>query len=97
MYAIFSTIDMILNFYTYIIIGSAIFSWLYAFNIVNSSNQFVASIGRLFYQLTEPVLGRIRRFLPNLGTIDISPIVALFGIYFLRVFLLTTVAPMFGA
>ncbi len=59
-------------FYTWIIIASAIFSWLYAFNVVNSSNRFVASVGEFLYKVTEPVLRPIRNLLPNLGGIDIS-------------------------
>jgi YggT family protein len=95
MFAVFATLDAVLNFYTYIIIGSAVFSWLYAFNVVNPRNNFVASIGRMLYQLTEPALRPIRRILPNLGTIDISPIVLLFAIYFLRIFIRTSIAPLF--
>ena len=53
--------------------ASAIFSWLYAFNVINSSNRFVASLGQFFYNVTEPVLRPIRRVLPDLGGIDISP------------------------
>lgn len=96
MTAIFVTLHHILNFYWWIIIASAVFSWLYAFNVINSSNQFVNSLGRFFYQMTEPALSRIRRFLPNLGSIDLSPIVLLFAIMFLQLFLRTSVAPALG-
>lgn len=95
MIAVFATLDAILGFYTYIVIGSVIFSWLYAFNVINSSNQFVAMIGDFLNKLTEPILGRIRRVLPNMGGLDLSPIALLFGIYFIRIFLATTVRPMF--
>lgn len=95
MLALFQTIDLVLDLYTWILIASAVFSWLYAFNVINSSNQFVNSIGRFLYAVTEPVLAPIRRILPNLGGIDISPIVVLVLIFFLRTFLATTVAPMF--
>lgn len=95
MIAVFSTIDLILGFYTWIIIGSAIFSWLYAFNVVNPRNQFVAMIGDMLFRLTEPALRPIRRFMPDLGGLDISPIILLFAIFFVRTFLRTTVAPMF--
>lgn len=94
MLALFQTIDLVLNLYTWILIASAVFSWLYAFNVINSSNQFVNSIGRFLYAVTEPVLAPIRRFLPNLGGIDISPIVVLVLIFFLRTFLWTSIAPM---
>ncbi|MEO0496197.1 MAG: YggT family protein [Pseudomonadota bacterium] len=96
MIALFVVLDAILGFYWWIIIASAIFSWLYAFNVVNSSNQFVGMIGNFLYQLTEPALRPIRRIMPNLGTIDLSPIVLLFGIMFLRIFLRTSIAPAFG-
>ncbi len=77
MLAIIRTIDLALDIYTWILIASAIFSWLYAFNVINSSNRFVASIGDFLYRVTEPALRPIRRFLPDLGGIDISPIVLL--------------------
>ncbi len=95
MLALFQTIDLVLDLYTWILIASAVFSWLYAFNVINSSNQFVNSIGRFLYAVTEPVLAPIRRILPNLGGIDVSPIVVLVLIFFLRTFLATSVAPMF--
>lgn len=95
MIAVFATLDAILGFYTYIIIASAIFSWLYAFNVINSGNRFVAMIGEFLYKLTEPAYRIIRRFIPNLGGLDLSPIVLLFAIYFLRIFLKTSVMPIF--
>ena len=93
MLALFQTIDLALNLYTWVLIASAIFSWLYAFNVINSSNRFVASIGDFLYRVTEPALRPIRRFLPDLGGIDISPIVLLLIIFFIRQFLWTTIAP----
>lgn len=94
MIALIQTIVMALDLYWWIIIASAIFSWLYAFNVVNSKNQFVGSIGNMLYRLTEPALRPIRRFMPDLGGIDISPIILLLILFFLRQFLLTTVAPL---
>ena len=91
MLALIQTIVMALDIYWWIIIASAIFSWLYAFNVVNSRNQFVGTIGNMLYRLTEPALRPIRRFMPDLGGIDISPIILLLIIFFLRQFLLTTV------
>ena len=84
MRAILDVVMLILNLYTYIIIASAIFSWLYAFNVVNSGNQFVGMIGNFLYQATEPLLRPIRRMMPNLGTIDISPIILLLGVFLLQ-------------
>ncbi len=95
MFALFSTIDFALGLYTWIIIGSAIFSWLYAFNVVNSNNRFVAMIGEFLYKATEPALRPIRRIMPDLGGLDISPIILLLIIMFLRTFLATSVMPMF--
>ncbi|TNM60838.1 YggT family protein [Aliirhizobium smilacinae] len=94
MLALFQTIDLALNLYTWILIASAIFSWLYAFNVINSSNRFVEAIGRFLYNVTEPVLAPIRRIMPNLGGIDISPIIVLLIIFFLRSFMWTTLYPM---
>jgi YggT family protein len=94
MLALFQTIDLALNLYTWILIGSAIFSWLFAFNVINSSNQFVNSVGRFLYNVTEPVLRPIRRVLPDLGGIDISPIIVLLIIFFLRSLMWNTLYPM---
>ncbi|MBB3354835.1 YggT family protein [Rhizobium sp. BK049] len=94
MFALFQTIDLVLNIYTWILIASAVFSWLYAFNVINSSNQFVNSVGMFLYNVTEPALKPIRRLLPNLGGIDISPIILLVIIFFLRTFLWTTLYPL---
>jgi YggT family protein len=94
MYALFQTIDLALSIFTWILIGSAIFSWLYAFNVINSSNRFVASLGQFFYSVTEPVLRPIRRFMPDLGGIDISPIIVLLIIFFLRSFLWNSIYPL---
>ncbi|SCB60305.1 YggT family protein [Rhizobium aethiopicum] len=96
MYALLATIDLALQIYIWILVGSAIFSWLYAFNVINSHNQFVNQIGTFLYNITEPALRPIRRFLPNLGGIDISPIILLLIIFFIRMLLATSVAPIFG-
>ncbi|KEQ07094.1 MULTISPECIES: YggT family protein [Pseudorhizobium] len=96
MLALFQTIDLALNLYTWVLIGSAIFSWLYAFNVINSSNQFVGAIGSFLYNVTEPVLRPIRRIMPNLGGIDISPIIVLLIIFFLRSLLWTSIYPLFA-
>ncbi|MGX5801497.1 YggT family protein [Bradyrhizobium sp. Arg314] len=91
MIALIQTIVMALDIYWWIIIASAIFSWLYAFNVVNSRNQFVGTVGNMLFRLTEPALRPIRRFMPDLGGIDISPIILLLVIFFIRQFLVTTV------
>ncbi len=92
--ALFQVIDIVLNLYIYILIASAVFSWLYAFNVINSSNQFVNSVGHFLYNVTEPVLRPIRRILPDLGGIDISPIVVLLIIFFIQTVLHNTVYPL---
>ena len=74
----------ILDIYSAIIIASAIMSWLVAFGVVNVRNQVIRVVVDLLYRVTEPVLRPIRRFLPNLGGIDISPVVALLLIIFLQ-------------
>ncbi len=84
MRAILDVLMLALNLYWWIVIISAIMSWLVAFNVINPRNEIVGTIGRVVYGLTEPALRPIRRFLPNLGGIDISPIVLLLGIYFLQ-------------
>ncbi|WP_375641660.1 MULTISPECIES: YggT family protein [unclassified Bartonella] len=94
-YALLRTIDFIFDIYIYILIASVIFSWLYVFNIVNSRNRFVVLIGSFLNCLTNPVLSRVRRILPNLGTIDISPIVVFIIIYFIRTFMWRAYANMY--
>lgn len=96
MLALFQTIDLALNLYTWVLIASAIFSWLYAFNVINSSNRFVNSLGTFLYNVTEPVLRPLRRILPDLGGIDISPIVVLLIIFFVRSFMWNSLYPLFA-
>jgi YggT family protein len=93
MIALIQTIILALDIYWWLIILSAIFSWLYAFNVVNPRNQFVGTIGNFLYRVTEPALRPIRNLLPDLGGIDISPIILLLIIFFIRTFIITTVAP----
>lgn len=84
MIPILNTLMFALNIYIWILIANAIFSWLYAFNVINTNNQFVSMIGRALFQMTEPVLRPIRRFMPDLGGVDISPIVLVLIIYLLQ-------------
>lgn len=93
MLAIIATLNFIINIIWFLVIASAIFSWLYAFNVVNTNNQAIAAIGRGLYNLTEPVYGPIRRFLPDMGGVDLSPLVVLVILYFLQMLLNTTIAP----
>ena len=84
MRAILDVLMLALNLYTWIIIAAAVISWLVAFNVVNTRNDFVRSVETFLYRVTEPVLGPIRRVLPNLGGIDVSPIILLLLIFFVQ-------------
>jgi YggT family protein len=75
MRAILEVILIVLDLYVWLLIASAILSWLIAFNVVNTRNQFVAAVAEFLYRITEPVLAPIRSFMPNLGGLDISPII----------------------
>ena len=84
MQSLFLLIDTILGLYVWILIASAVLSWLVAFNVVNTRNRAVYVIGDFLYRVTEPVLAPIRRILPNLGGLDLSPIVVILIIFFIR-------------
>ena len=84
MRALLEVILLALQLYTWVIIASAIFSWLFAFNVVNPRNSAVATIGRMLYQLTEPALRPIRRFVPTFGGLDISPIILILIIFLIE-------------
>jgi YggT family protein len=88
MRSLYLLIDTILALYVWVLIGSAILSWLVAFNVVNTRNRAVYVIGDFLYRITEPVLRPIRRVIPNLGGIDVSPIVLILLIFFIRNLLL---------
>ena len=77
-------ISYLLQLYVYILIASAVLSWLIAFNVVNTRSPVVATIGEFLYRITEPVLRPIRNLLPNLGGIDISPVILILLILFLE-------------
>jgi YggT family protein len=83
----------IINLYMYLLIASAILSWLIAFNVVNTRNQFVSAIAEFLYRITEPVLGPIRRRLPSMGGLDISPIIAVFVLWLIQLYLVEYVYP----
>ena len=80
----FLLIDAILDLYSWVIIIAVILSWLSSLNIINNSNQIVRMFQETAWRLTDPVFRRIRSFVPNFGGLDISPIIALLLIYFLR-------------
>ena len=85
--------DNIVSLYIWILIINAIISWLVAFNILNTGNRFVYSVLDVSYKLTSPALNFIRRYLPNLGSIDISPVILILGLMFLRNFVFEMFAP----
>jgi YggT family protein len=93
MIAIFYLTLNILKLYSYIVIANVVISWLVAFNVLNTQNRFVYSILELTYRLTNPILNKIRLFLPNLGTLDISPIILLLLIWFIEMCMKLYVAP----
>jgi len=86
-------IERIIDLYVWVLIINVIFSWLVAFNVLNTQNRFVYSILELTYRLTEPFLNKIRRFIPNLGTLDISPIILLLLIWFIEMCMKLYIAP----
>ncbi|QJP16151.1 YggT family protein [Starkeya sp. ORNL1] len=84
MYSLLWLFDTLITLYVWILIASAVLSWLVAFNVVNPQNPFVRNVGEFLWRVTEPVLAPIRRLLPNLGGIDISPVLLIIGLYFIR-------------
>ena len=79
--------NQVVELYIWVLIISAVASWLVAFNVINISNRFVYSILEIAYKLTNPPLSFIRRYIPSLGSVDISPIILILGLVFLRNFI----------
>ena len=87
---------LVIDLYIWVVIASAILSWLIAFNVVNTQNRFVYSVADMLYRVTEPALRPIRSILPNLGGIDISPVILILFLLFIRdVVLLGWILPAF--
>ncbi|HEY5216454.1 MAG TPA: YggT family protein [Pseudolabrys sp.] len=84
MRAVLDIVLLILQIYIWLLIASAVLSWLVAFNVVNTRNQVVAMAGDFLYRITEPVLRPIRSILPNLGGLDVSPVILILLILFLE-------------
>ena len=93
MKSIFILLDSIITIYLWIIIINAILSWLVAFNILNTQNRFVFSVLDVTYKLTDPALSKIRRFIPMFGSIDISPVILILFLMFLRNIIFEIFAP----
>ncbi len=77
-------IVLVIDLYIWVVIAGAILSWLIAFNVVNTQNRFVYSVADMLYRITEPALRPIRNVLPNLGGIDISPVILILFLLFIR-------------
>jgi len=88
-------ISYVLQLYVYVLIASAVLSWLIAFGVVNMRNQFVAGLAQVLYAVTEPFLRPIRNLLPNLGGIDISPVILILIIIFIQSVILPNIARAF--
>ena len=84
MRALLEVIMIVLQLYIYLLIAAAVLSWLIAFNVVNVRNQFVGMVADFLYRITEPVLRPIRGVMPNLGGLDISPVILILIIYFIQ-------------
>jgi YggT family protein len=93
MKSIFILLDSIIAIYIWIVIINAILSWLVAFNILNTQNRFVFSVLDTTYKLTNPALNQIRRFLPSFGSIDLSPVVLILFLMFIRNLVFEIFAP----
>ncbi|MBH62043.1 MAG: hypothetical protein CL569_06270 [Alphaproteobacteria bacterium] len=84
MYSLLQLISTVITLYIWALIISAVLSWLVAFNVINTQNKFVYMVGDFLYRITEPALRSIRRFIPLLGGIDISPVVLILALIFVR-------------
>jgi YggT family protein len=93
MKALFVVINLALQLYIYLLIAAAVLSWLIAFNVVNMRNQFVAAVADFLYRITEPALRPIRRLMPNLGGIDISPVILILIIIFIQLIISMYIIP----
>jgi len=93
MKSIFILLDSIITIYLWIIIINAILSWLIAFNVLNTQNRFVFSVLDVTHKLTDPALNKLRRFIPMFGSIDISPVILILLLMFLRNLIFEVFAP----
>jgi len=84
MIAVYNLLTTAITLYVWALILSAVLSWLVAFNVINTKNRFVYTVGDFLYRITEPALRPIRRIIPNLGGIDISPIILILALFFVR-------------
>ena len=84
MIALVNLFNTVVSIYIWLLIASVVLSWLVAFNVINTRNQFVYTVGDFLHRITEPLLRPIRNVLPSLGGIDVSPLVLILALYFVR-------------
>lgn len=84
MFAILNLFNTVISIYIWLLVASVVLSWLIAFNVISTGNPIVYQIRDFLYRITEPLLRPIRNLLPNLGGIDISPMVLILALYFIR-------------
>ena len=95
MRAVLDIVLIVLDLYVWLLIASAILSWLIAFNVVNPRSPIVHSVGEFLYRITEPLLRPIRNLLPNLGGIDVSPVILILLILFIQAVIIPNIAKLF--
>ena len=93
MIALLLLIVEIVGIYKWVLIASVVLSWLIAFNALNTRNRFVSICAEFLFRVTEPLLRPIRRFLPNIGGVDLSPLVLFFVLYFIQMLILDDILP----
>lgn len=93
MYALFNLLNTVISIYIWLLVASVVLSWLIAFNVISTGNPMVYQIRDFLYRITEPLLRPIRNLLPNLGGLDISPMVLILALYFIRDLAFETLRP----
>jgi|SRR5947207_4226989 len=93
MRAVIDLVLIVINLYWWVVIAQAVMSWLVAFGVVNTYNRFVAQVGEMLYRLTEPALRPIRNVMPNLGGVDISPVILLLLLWFIQRVIILYIEP----
>ncbi|MFT5181283.1 MAG: YggT family protein [Alphaproteobacteria bacterium] len=84
MLAVWQLLDTVISLYTFAVFLSVVMTWLVQFNVINTSNQFVYMVGDFLFRITEPVLKRIRAIIPAVGGFDLSPLILLLALFFIR-------------
>jgi len=87
MMAVLQLLDTIIGIYTFVVVISVVLTWLVQFNVVNTSNQLVYMVGDFLFRITEPILKRIRAVIPAVGGMDLSPLILLLALFFIRALL----------